>query len=51
MELEQVWSLHVPEEHDNRVRSPEVPPMRKIWYKMLDLYYTWDYILNHQEEP
>lgn len=26
MELEQVWSLRVPEEHENRVRSSEVPP-------------------------
>ena len=26
MELEQVWSLRVPEEHENPVRSREVPP-------------------------
>jgi hypothetical protein len=26
MELEQVWSLRVPEEHENSVRSREVPP-------------------------
>jgi mannose-6-phosphate isomerase len=30
MELEQVWSLRVPEEHENTVRSREVPPMRIV---------------------
>lgn len=37
MELEQVWSLHVPEEHENTVRSREVPPTMKVHEDIIPL--------------
>lgn len=47
MELEQVWSLRVPEEHENTVRSREAPP-KMIKYKFsigqtvkIEMYNPW----------